>query len=109
MVNVTIDNKPVSIQLNEGETTTVPTNETWKVKLSIATRRFEFIIDYAFVTINGKSVHGLSGALDNQNGGPTIKSPAESFVLVGDDVIGTDKSSQVDIEGVGIQGFVVSS
>jgi len=36
MVNATVDNAPVSIVLDGGESTTVPSNETWRVSLHLA-------------------------------------------------------------------------
>ena len=36
MVNATIDNSPVFVQLGEDESTTVPTNEVWKVSIHLA-------------------------------------------------------------------------
>lgn len=35
MVTASVDNSPISIQLNDGESTTVPTGETWKVDFLI--------------------------------------------------------------------------
>jgi phage gp45-like len=34
MVNATVDNSPISIQLGEDETTTVPSGEVWKVTVT---------------------------------------------------------------------------
>jgi hypothetical protein len=36
MVNATVDNKPVSILLDGGQSTTVPSNETWRVSIHMA-------------------------------------------------------------------------
>jgi hypothetical protein len=36
MVNATVDNTPVSIVLDGGQSTTVPSNETWKVTINIS-------------------------------------------------------------------------
>ena len=36
MVNATVDNKPVSIVLDGGQSTTVPSNETWRVSIHLA-------------------------------------------------------------------------
>jgi hypothetical protein len=36
MVNATVDNDPVSIILDGGQSTTVPGNETWKVTITLA-------------------------------------------------------------------------
>jgi hypothetical protein len=36
MVNATVDNEPVSIVLDGGQSTTVPSNETWRVSIHLA-------------------------------------------------------------------------
>lgn len=36
MVNATVDNKPISIVLDGGQSTTVPSNETWRVSIHLA-------------------------------------------------------------------------
>jgi len=36
MVNATVDNEPVSIVLDTGQSTTVPSNETWRVSIHLA-------------------------------------------------------------------------
>lgn len=36
MVNATVDNEPVSIIINSGESTTVPSNEVWRVSIHVA-------------------------------------------------------------------------
>jgi len=36
MVNATVDNKPVSIILDGGQSTTVPSNETWRVSIHLS-------------------------------------------------------------------------
>jgi len=38
MVNATVDNSPVSIVLDGGQSTTVPSNETWRVSIHLANR-----------------------------------------------------------------------
>lgn len=38
MVNATVDNAPVSIILGANESTTVPSNETWRVSLHLANK-----------------------------------------------------------------------
>jgi len=102
MVNATIDNSPVSIQLLEGETTTVPSNETWKVTISAYAVGFNG--QGPHIIINGKTVHGIFGNDDND----ARASTSVNYVLAGGDVIelgGFDTFSS----GLAIQGFVVDS
>jgi len=104
MVNATIDNVPVSIQLDNGQSTTVPSNETWKVTISLYGTQGDSNADFDAVRINGVEVLGISG--DKSNGG-AVSSPTASFVLAGGDSvrpIGT-----VGDEKCAIQGFVVDS
>jgi len=97
MVNATVDNEPVSIQLDSGQSTTVPSNETWKVQLTLSVKN----------TNNGRKgsvdVNSVSviGALDSNESAGQV---APSTVLVGDDTVSLDGAI-----GASITGFVVDS
>lgn len=90
MVNATVDNDPVSIQLDAGESTTVPTGEVWRVY----------------------NLHDLGGQTNGQmqiNG--TIVQTGERIrtsqtVLIGGDTIEHGAGSSGT--GIHIGGFVVS-
>jgi predicted RNA-binding protein associated with RNAse of E/G family len=43
MVNATVDNEPVSIVLDTGQSTTVPSNETWRVSIHLANQAFSIM------------------------------------------------------------------
>jgi hypothetical protein len=105
MVNATIDNPPVSIQLDISETTTVPTNETWKVTLSVFATAFDADDDVTLFTINNTPAIGITGDMDN---GGAVSSPSDTFVLDGGDDIKLVVDGGKRFGGV-IQGFVVNS
>lgn len=95
MVNATVDNAPVSIQLNN-TSTTVPSNETWVVRIGVHGGS-----DLSKLEINGV---GETAARRN-TGNP--HPPQFKMVLTGGDTIAEtfgDPSSMVSI-----QGFVVDS
>jgi hypothetical protein len=97
MVNATVDNKPVSIQLDPGQSTTVPSNETWKVQITLALRDTTTNNDGA-VQVNGTAfIAAFTGG--NQQG-----QVAPNTTLVGNDTVSL--SSAI---GASIQGFVVDS
>jgi hypothetical protein len=95
MVNATVDNEPVSIQLN-GTSTTVPSNETWVVQIGVhggtAITRLE---------ING--VGETNSSKDRSNPHP----PQFKMVLTGGDKVAELQASSGSM--VSIQGFVVDS
>jgi len=97
MVNATVDNKPVSIQLGAGQSTTVPSNETWKVQLTLSVREGTSGAS-GTIDINGTSVVGA------QDRGSAPGQIAPETVLTGGDTI-----SLVDAKGMSITGFVVDS
>jgi hypothetical protein len=95
MVNATIDNDPVSIQLN-GQSVTVPSNEVWKVKIGVHTSgRFSIAI------INGV------GRIVADEASTSPRVPEFDMVLQGGDTIEEFKGEQYSM--VTIQGFVVKS
>jgi hypothetical protein len=97
MVNATVDNKPVSIQLSSNQSTTVPSNETWKIQVTLCVR-----------TPSG----GGSGSI-SVNGTPAIgatnSSDKNGEVLPQTVVTGNDTISLQGGEGASISGFVVDS
>jgi len=95
MVNATIDNAPVSIQL-QGQSTTVPSNETWKVNIGVHGGR-----DSSRLNINGVGATNSSSAASDPH------PPQFEMVLKGGDTI-TEETNNSD-SMVSIQGFVVDS
>jgi hypothetical protein len=104
MANATIDNPPVSVQLDDSESVTVPSNETWKVTIACFAASLQADNDKVFVNLNFESFLGISG--DMANG--AVSSPSVNLVLAGDDTIEV-KSFQAVGVGAVIQGFVVNS
>jgi len=95
MVNATIDNQPVSIQLN-GTTTTVPSNETWVVTITVFGGASETQFD-----LNGV---GKMATSSNKSDATTIDL---DMVLTGGDTIKESRGNSSSM--VAIQGFVVDS
>jgi len=95
MVNATVDNLPVSIQLS-GTSTTVPSNETWVVQIGVhggqAASRLE---------INGV------GRTDSSSNASDPHPPQFKMVLTGGDTITETFGGANSM--VSIQGFVVDS
>jgi hypothetical protein len=93
MVTATIDNVPVSIQLN-GSSTTVPSNETWVVNIGVhggdSRTRFE---------LNGVGLSQSSESISD----PHV--PQYKMVLNGGDTIQELKAAANSM--ISIQGFVV--
>ena len=104
MVNATIDNTPVSIQLNTGQSTTVPTNETWKVTISVFANKLGDRTSFVVFELNGKKMFGMVG----NNGGGPMTSPSGSFVLTGGDTLKLTDTTAGN-PGGSIQGFIVDS
>jgi len=104
MVNASIDNEPVSIQLAEDESTTVPANETWKVTLSVFGRGMTSDNNGVRFRLNGESLLGMGGNMSNG----VTNSPTGTFVLAGGDTLILKTFGAVAVGG-GIQGFVVNS
>jgi len=95
MVDATVDNIPVSIQLN-GSSTTVPSNETWVVTITV----FGGINESQF-ELNGV---GKMATSSTKADATTIDL---DMVLTGGDKVKENKGNQNSL--VAIQGFVVSS
>jgi len=97
MVNATVDNKPVSIQLDVGQSTTVPSNETWKVQLTLCVQNRN-TGNAGSIRINGTEVLGAA------SGGDAQGQVAPNTVVTGGDTIKLSKAL-----GASISGFVVDS
>jgi len=95
MVNATVDNAPVSIQLNNASTT-VPSNETWVVHIGVHGGR-----DISRFELNGVGVTGSSPS-PNETTPPKFK-----MVLTGGDTVSEVKGDSDSM--VSIQGFIVDS
>jgi len=107
MVNATIDNQPISIQLGINESTTVPTNQTWKVALSVSAGGLDTVRAKASIMINSLNVIGIHG---NQSNGANQSPTINDVVLTGGDEISLAGSPDGQRKpGCMIQGFVVDS
>ena len=113
MVNVQIENSPLSIQLSNTESVTVPTGEVWKVTVtgrsaSVARDGDDSTYIERYCKINGTIVASSESMADswtdiNGNGTATASStfPFDT-VLVGGDVIKSEGSK------LNVSGFVVN-
>ncbi len=95
MVNATVDNDPVSIVLGGGESTTVPSNETWRVSLHVGNK-----------DVSEMEIDGVRGFQAN-----TTSSSAEGHYL---DVTLTGGQTVAELQSnaksaIFITGFVVDS
>jgi hypothetical protein len=95
MVNATVDNPPVSIQLN-GSSTTVPSNETWVVQIGVHGGSSKTNLN-----INGVGETGASGQRSDPH------PPQFKMVLTGGDTVTEVNAFSKSM--VSIQGFVVDS
>jgi len=95
MVNATVDNAPVSIQL-QGTSTTVPSNETWVVHIGVHSGR-----DRSRLEINGVGETVATGNASEP------RPPEFKMVLTGGDTVSEVKGDSDSM--VSIQGFVVDS
>lgn len=119
MVNATVDNEPVSVQLDDGESTTVPTGELWRVVVNCApayalTRPDETTsgkdTDHNHIRVNGTivassrcaSAFGDWGMEDSVNTDLNSNTVPCNLVVVGGDTV------EADGGGVIITGFVVN-
>jgi hypothetical protein len=95
MVTATIDNAPISIQL-QGTSTTVPSNETWVVNIGVhgGTSRSVF-------ELNGVGQSRSSDTKDSPH------PPQFKMVLTGGDTVRERRGNGGSM--VSIQGFIVDS
>jgi len=95
MVNATVDNEPVSIVLDSGQSTTVPSNEIWRVSIHLSNRgRTDMTIDnIGIFTGEGSKSSAPGNYLDvTLIGGQTVK-----------------EKSGISNSAIFITGFVVNS
>ena len=116
MVNIQIENSPLSIQLSNTESVTVPTGEVWKVTVtgrsaSVATEDSGYAYIERYCKINGTIVassESKSAAWKYENGdvGNATANASSTFpfdtVLVGGDVIKSEGGE------LNVSGFVVN-
>jgi hypothetical protein len=97
MVNATVDNQPVSIQLDTGQSTTVPTDEVWQVQIALSANSNIGSSSVGDVSINGVEVMEFVIDANSPIGAGSPVMP--STVLVGGDTISTGGSGSVSISG----------
>jgi hypothetical protein len=115
MVNIQIENSPLSIQLSDTESVTVPTGEVWKVTVtgrSASTARGGNGYDYIerYCKINGTIVASSESKTDAWDDGYDMASATANAsstfpfdtVLVGGDVIKSEGGE------LNVSGFVVN-
>jgi len=95
MVNATVDNKPVSIVLDQSQSTTVPSNETWRVSIHLGHGQ------PTIMTIDGIGRFTASATSSQSN------DPLSDVTLVGGQTI--DNLSGQNDSVIFITGFVVNS
>jgi len=95
MVNATVDNAPVSIQLN-GTSTTVPSNETWVVQIGVHSGSRQTQL----------GINGVGESLSSSNSSDPHP-PQFKMVLTGGDTVAELQGNSTSM--VSIQGFVVDN
>ena len=113
MVNIQIENSPLSIQLSDAESVTVPTGEVWKVTVtgrsaSVAKDGGGEMTIERYCKINGTIVassesksDAATGVIGNATAGASSTLPFDT-VLVGGDRIKSEGG------GLNVSGFVVN-
>ena len=111
MVNIQIENSPLSIQLSDTESVTVPTGEVWKVTVtgrSASTAKDGNSSAYIgrYCKINGTIVASSESKADAWDGDNATANASSTFpfdtVLVGGDVIKSEGGE------LNVSGFVVN-
>ena len=116
MVNIQIENSPLSIQLSDTESVTVPTGEVWKVTVtgrsaSVARDGGNYAYIERYCKINGTIVASSESKSDawitnDSNMGNATAKASSTFpfdtVLVGGDVIKSEGGE------LNVSGFVVN-
>ena len=115
MVNIQIENSPLSIQLSDTESVTVPTGEVWKVTVtgrsaSVARDEDDYGSTAGYCEINGTIVASSESKSDAWDGGygrgNATANASSTFpfdtVLVGGDVIKSEGGE------LNVSGFVVN-
>ena len=91
MVQASIDNTPISIVLGNGETTTVPTDEVWKIS--------------ATVTLGTRLLINNTSVVDDYNGSGEPNAENVELVVTGGDKLESNTSNTEF--GIHIGGFKV--
>ena len=112
MVNIQIENSPLSIQLSDNESVTVPTGEVWKVTVtgrsaSVARDVNQYAYIERYCKINGTIVASSESKSEASDSGENATANASSTfpfdaVLVGGDVIKSEGGE------LNVSGFVVN-
>ena len=115
MVNIQIENSPLSIQLSDNESVTVPTGEVWKVTVtgrsaSVARERNDSAYIKRYCKINGTIVASSESKSEGWADGSTVANATANTsstfpfdtVLVGGDVIKSEGGE------LNVSGFVVN-
>ena len=113
MVNATVDNEPVSVQLAEDESVSVPNGEVWDVTVNCTAASGstnELVID---VVLNDRSVGGSSYSAQTVSGETAAATSTVPFntVFVGGDVIelAVEGNARGEEPAAIISGYVVKS
>ena len=119
MVNIQIENSPLSIQLSDTESVTVPTGEVWKVTVtgrsaSVARDKREYAYIKRYCKINETIVASSESKTDSwsdgaERGNATANASSTipfDTVLVGGDVIKSEGDDNVS--DLNVSGFVVN-
>jgi hypothetical protein len=105
MVDVSVDNDPVSVQLENNETFTVPAGETMKVSFLTAVNIGGTVASFS-VRINGVDVDGAVSNNDQNAGVAYGSHQGEDIVLTAGDTVSVIPHNGDG--GLHISGFVVS-
>jgi len=100
MVKATVDNGAVSIQLNDGESTTVPSGEIWDVTLTL-NERDQNVGNSVNISCSVNGTH----ILGTNNAEPVMS--CQTTVTAGDTIKVFSNGS--DNQGLHIGGYVVST
>jgi len=102
MVNTTVDNSPVSITLTDGESTTVPNGEVWRVNITVGNGFGESFDNDGKMEING---HAVASFQYFKSGNASMATgPTGQIVLTGGDTVSYSGGGG----GAHIGGFVVN-
>lgn len=105
MVNATVDNSPISITVNDGESTTVPSGEVWRVRITVSNGfgdENDRSSDYTAVYVNNSRFITIT---DRRNGEPDTYNV--DTVLTSGDTVSIDSPFDRGMS-MHIGGFVVS-
>jgi hypothetical protein len=104
MVNATVNNKGVSITLSDGQSTTVPSNETWKVTITCEPRSGGGTVS---VSIDGTTIAEANSS-SNRSYGDSYGYASVSSTVPFDTVLVGGETVSASGGGVRISGFVVN-